>query len=106
MEKLEKLQDIARELLVLWNVTDTSQEERSLFDHVTRYISATVDEVTIPGALALSLIQKAEWEVETLELKASNIEDYPSKMELDPIFSSLLKLDLILLKRLSSSQIK
>lgn len=42
----------------LWNLMDTSEEERSLFDHVTCNISASVDEVTIPGALALDLIEQ------------------------------------------------
>lgn len=37
---------------------DTSEEERSLFDHVTCNVSASVDEVTIPGALALDLIEQ------------------------------------------------
>lgn len=37
---------------------DTPPEERSLFDHVTCNISASVDEVTIPGALALDLIEQ------------------------------------------------
>lgn len=37
---------------------DTPEEERNLFDHVTCNISATVDEVTVPGALALDLIEQ------------------------------------------------
>jgi len=37
---------------------DTTEEERSLFDHVTCNISASVDEVSIPGALALDLIEQ------------------------------------------------
>lgn len=37
---------------------DTSREDKSLFDHVMCNISASVDEVTVPGALALDLIEK------------------------------------------------
>lgn len=37
---------------------DTPEEERSLFDHVTCNISASVDEVAIPGALTLDLIEQ------------------------------------------------
>lgn len=37
---------------------DTPTEERSLFNHVTCNISATVDEVMVPGALALDLIEQ------------------------------------------------
>lgn len=37
---------------------DTSIEERKLFDHVTCNMSASVDEVTVPGALAMDLIEQ------------------------------------------------
>lgn len=37
---------------------DTPAEERSLFDHITCNIEASVDEVTIPGALASDLIEQ------------------------------------------------
>lgn len=37
---------------------DTSEEDRQLFDHVTCNISASVDEVTAPGALAMDLIEQ------------------------------------------------
>ncbi|GER41036.1 microtubule associated protein 65 [Striga asiatica] len=55
---------------------DAPAEERNLFDHVTCNISSpvdevTVDEVTVPGALALD-IEHVEEEVERLDqLKAS-----------------------------------
>lgn len=39
---------------------DTSNEEQSLFDHVTCNLSATVEEVTVPGALALDLIEQVD----------------------------------------------
>jgi len=37
---------------------DTPDEERELFDHVTCNISSSVDEVTVPGALARDLIEQ------------------------------------------------
>lgn len=37
---------------------DTPEEERRHFDHVTCNMSATVDEVTVPGALALDLMEQ------------------------------------------------
>lgn len=37
---------------------DTPDEERGFFDHVTCNISASVDEVTVPGALAWDLIEQ------------------------------------------------
>lgn len=53
-----QLQELATQLIDLWNLMDTPSEERSLFDHVTCNISASVDEVTVPGALALDLIEQ------------------------------------------------
>ena len=37
---------------------DTPLEERRLFDHVTCNMLTSVDEVTVPGALALDLIEQ------------------------------------------------
>lgn len=37
---------------------DTSEEEQALFDHVTCNISASVDELNVPGALAQDLIEQ------------------------------------------------
>ncbi|KAL7584757.1 65-kDa microtubule-associated protein 1 [Lactuca sativa] len=89
-QRLQKLQDLAAELNKLWNLMDTSEEERSLFDHVTCKISSTVDEVTLPGALALDLIEQAEVEVERLdELKGSRMKEIALKKqgELEEIFA-------------------
>ena len=55
---LSQLQELAAQLCDLWNLMETPDEERSLFDHITCNISATVDEVTVPGALALDLIEQ------------------------------------------------
>ncbi|KAL1556242.1 65-kDa microtubule-associated protein 1-like [Salvia divinorum] len=89
-QRLQKLQELATQLIDLWNLMDTPPEERSLFDHVTCNISATVDEVTIPGALALDLIEQAEVEVERLDqLKASRMKEiaFKRQSELEEIFS-------------------
>ncbi|KAI5438719.1 hypothetical protein KIW84_024445 [Lathyrus oleraceus] len=69
---------------------DTPQEERKLFDHVTCNISASVDEVTIPGSLALDLIEQVEVEVERLDqLKASRMKEiaFKKQSELEEIFA-------------------
>ncbi|XAR67414.1 hypothetical protein NMG60_11002166 [Bertholletia excelsa] len=89
-QRLHKLQELASQLIDLWNLMDTTQEERSLFDHVTCNISASVDDVTIPGALALDLIEQAEVEVERLDqLKASRMKEIALKKqsELEEIFA-------------------
>lgn len=53
-----QLQELASQLIDLWNLMDTPPEERALFDHVTCNITALVDEVTSPGALALDIIEQ------------------------------------------------
>lgn len=53
-----QLQESAAQLTDLWNLMDTPMEERRLFDHITCNISSTVDEVTVPGALALDLLEQ------------------------------------------------
>ncbi|KAJ6799025.1 65-kDa microtubule-associated protein 1-like isoform X1 [Iris pallida] len=87
--RLQKLQELAGHLYELWNLMDTPIEERSLFEHVTCNVSAAVDEVTVPGALALDLIEQAEVEVERLdELKASKMKEIALKKqgELEEIY--------------------
>ncbi|XP_052208360.1 65-kDa microtubule-associated protein 1 [Diospyros lotus] len=89
-QRLQKLQELATQLIDLWNLMDTPEEERSLFDHVTCNISASVDEVTVPGALALDLIEQAEVEVERLDqLKASRMKEiaFKKQAELEEIFA-------------------
>ncbi|KAI3828335.1 hypothetical protein L1987_02435 [Smallanthus sonchifolius] len=88
-QRLHKYQDLAAQLTELWNLMDTTEEERSLFDHVTCHISASVDDVTAPGALALYLIEQAEVEVERLnQLKGSRMKEIALKRqgELEEIF--------------------
>ncbi|KAM7279687.1 hypothetical protein ACFE04_006821 [Oxalis oulophora] len=63
--------------------------ERKLFDHVTCNISASVDEVTTPGALAHDLIEQAEVEVERIDLlKASRMKEiaFKKQAELEEIY--------------------
>ncbi|CAN4103976.1 unnamed protein product [Withania somnifera] len=89
-QRLLKLQELATQLIDLWNLMDTPEEQRSLFDHVTCNISASVDEVAIPGALALDLIEQAEVEVERLDqLKASRMKEisFKRQAELEDIYA-------------------
>lgn len=53
-----QLQELAAQLIDIWNLMDTQMEEQELFSHVTCNLSATMDEVTVPGALALDLIEQ------------------------------------------------
>ncbi|KAK8620526.1 hypothetical protein V6N13_067000 [Hibiscus sabdariffa] len=89
-QRLHKLQELATKLIDLWNLMDTPGDERRLFNHVTCNISASVDEVTVPGALALDLIEQAEVEVERLDqLKSSRMKElaFKRQVELEEIFA-------------------
>ncbi|KAE9591198.1 putative microtubule-associated protein, MAP65/Ase1/PRC1 [Lupinus albus] len=89
-QRLHKLQELASQLIDLWNLMDTPLVERRLFDHVTYNMSTSVDDVTVPGALALDLIEQAEVEVERLDnLKASRMKEiaFKKQAELEEIFS-------------------
>ncbi|CAN1242311.1 65-kDa microtubule-associated protein 1 [Linum perenne] len=90
IQRLHKLQELATQLTDLWNLMDTPVDERKLFDHVTCNISATVDEVTMPGSLALDLIEQAEVEVERLDLlKFSRMKEiaFKKQSELEDIYA-------------------
>ncbi|CAL0307376.1 unnamed protein product [Lupinus luteus] len=89
-QRLHKLQELASQLIDLWNLMDTHPEERKLFDHVTCNMSASVDDVTVTGALGLDLIEQAEVEVDRLDqLKASRMKEiaFKKQTELDEIFA-------------------
>ncbi|CAH9108112.1 unnamed protein product [Cuscuta europaea] len=89
-QRLQKLKALAAQLTDLWNLMDTPEEERRLFDHVTCKVSASVNEVSVPGALALDLIEQAEVEVERLDqLKASRMKEIAFKKQavLEEIFA-------------------
>ncbi|KAF3544826.1 hypothetical protein DY000_02001316 [Brassica cretica] len=89
-QRLQKLQELATQLIDLWNLMDTPDEKRDLFDYVTCNISASVDEVTTRGALAHDLIKQAEVEVNRLDqLKASRMKEiaFKKQTELEEIYA-------------------
>ncbi|KAI4366173.1 hypothetical protein MLD38_022087 [Melastoma candidum] len=57
MDFFSTLLALASQLIDLWNLMDTPEEERRLFDHVTCNMSASADDMTASGALALDLIE-------------------------------------------------
>ncbi|KAL6602985.1 hypothetical protein ACP70R_043346 [Stipagrostis hirtigluma subsp. patula] len=90
VQRLAKIQNIASQLSALWNLMDAPVEERQLFQHVTCHMSSTLDEVTVPGALALDVIEQAEVEVERLDqLKATRMKDiaFKKQTELEDIYA-------------------
>lgn len=88
--RLHKLQELSVQLTDLWNLMDTPLDERSLFAHITCNATASINDVTAPGALAHDLIQQAEVEVERLDnLKASKMKEIAIKKqsELEDIYT-------------------
>ncbi|KAL5208796.1 hypothetical protein ABZP36_033231 [Zizania latifolia] len=80
--RLEKLQELVTQLYDLWDLMDAPMEERSLFDHVSCNRTATVEEVTAPGALALDIIDQAQTEVGRLDqLKYSKMKEIAFKKQ-------------------------
>ncbi|WVZ79428.1 hypothetical protein U9M48_027008 [Paspalum notatum var. saurae] len=89
-KRFAKIQTLASQLSDLWNLMDAPVEERQPFQHITCNLSSTLDDVTVPGALALDIIQQAELEVERLDqLKASRMKDiaFKKQTELEDIYA-------------------
>jgi Ase1/PRC1/MAP65 family protein len=55
---IPQIQALASQLSDLWNLMDAPVEERQPFHHITGNMSLTLDEVTVPGALALDIIEQ------------------------------------------------
>ncbi|KAF8658988.1 hypothetical protein HU200_058829 [Digitaria exilis] len=88
--RFSKIQALASQLSDLWNLMDAPMEERQPFHHITCNLSLTLDEVTVPGALALDVIEQAQLEVERLDqLKASRMKDiaFKKQIELEDIYA-------------------
>lgn len=86
--RIQKLKDIVANLFELWNLMDTSKEERNSFLRIT-YIGATSEsEITERGGLSIEMIEKASAEVERLtKLKASRMKElvFKKRLELEEI---------------------
>lgn len=55
-----QLKDIVASLLELWNLMDSSKEERSNFSRVTRIFGISEAEITEPGVLSTEIIEQVE----------------------------------------------
>ncbi|KAK3130811.1 hypothetical protein QOZ80_6BG0498330 [Eleusine coracana subsp. coracana] len=89
-KRFAKIQALASQLSDLWNLMDAPVEERQPFHHVSRNLSVTLDEVILPGALAIDVLQQAELEVKRLDqLKASRMKDiaFKKQTELEDIYA-------------------
>lgn len=80
--RTRKLQETVKKLLELWNLMDSSQEERSHFERITVAIGSS--DVTQAGVLALETIEKTQAEVERLMiLKASRMKELVLKRRIE-----------------------
>ncbi|KAG9454810.1 hypothetical protein H6P81_007714 [Aristolochia fimbriata] len=88
-DRLQKIQDLGVTLMELWNLMNTPVNEQSPFYHVTHMISTSMEEVSGQGRLSSDMIEKAEAEVERLNvLKASKMKELVLKKqdELEEIY--------------------
>ncbi|XP_021821111.1 65-kDa microtubule-associated protein 6-like isoform X2 [Prunus avium] len=78
--RIQKLKDIVASLLELWNLMDSSREERSKFSRITLILGNSEPEIQEPGFLSTDIIEQASAEVERLtELKASRMKELVMK---------------------------
>ncbi|QCD85718.1 Microtubule-associated protein [Vigna unguiculata] len=88
-QRLQKMQELAKLLVELWDLMETPTEEKKEFSHVTRLISASADEVSTRGCLSSEVIEQVEGEVQRLNVvKASKIKDlvFKRQNELENIY--------------------
>ncbi|KAI4343384.1 hypothetical protein L6164_010739 [Bauhinia variegata] len=81
-KRLDKLHHLGKALKNLWNLMDTSYDERQPFSHVIRLLSVSSEQVSEPGSLTLDIIHQAEAEVRRLDqLKASKMKELFQKKQ-------------------------
>ncbi|XP_057453532.1 65-kDa microtubule-associated protein 5 [Lotus japonicus] len=88
-QRLLKVQELTKFLVDLWDLIETPIDEQKAFNHVTRLISASVDEVSTHGCLSSDVIEQVEAEVQRLNaLKASKMKDlvFKRQNELEEIY--------------------
>lgn len=76
LQRMQRLQDLATNLLELWNLMDTPLEEQQMFQNVTCNVAASEHEISEPDALSVASINHVEAEVARLEeLKLSKMKE-------------------------------
>ncbi|KAF8008692.1 hypothetical protein BT93_K2373 [Corymbia citriodora subsp. variegata] len=76
LQRMQRLQDLATNLLELWNLMDTPLEEQQMFQNVTCNVAASEPEISEPNALSVASINHVEAEVARLEeLKLSKMKE-------------------------------
>ncbi|GFS39098.1 microtubule associated protein (MAP65/ASE1) family protein [Actinidia rufa] len=78
--RFQKLKDIVASLAELWNLMDSTKEERSNFSRITSRLGSSELGIIEPGALSTEIIEQASTEVERLnKLKASRMKELVMK---------------------------
>ncbi|XP_019432940.1 PREDICTED: 65-kDa microtubule-associated protein 3-like isoform X1 [Lupinus angustifolius] len=91
IQRMQKLQSLAAELLKMWNMMETPVEEQQKFYNITCKIAAFESEFTEPKMLSIDSIIYVEREVERFQqLKSTKIEEVllRKKLELEEICRS------------------
>ncbi|XP_057785176.1 65-kDa microtubule-associated protein 6-like [Salvia miltiorrhiza] len=74
--RLQKLKDVTGSLFELWNLMDTSKEEKASFLRITSVLGLSESEIVQPGALSPETVQQVSAEVERLtKLKTSRLKE-------------------------------
>ncbi|KAI3717145.1 hypothetical protein L1987_68548 [Smallanthus sonchifolius] len=82
--RFQKLKDIVTSLFELWNIMDTTREEKHHFSRITSVIRLSEAEIVEPGALSTEIIQQVSQEVERLnKLKTSRIKELVMKRRVE-----------------------
>ncbi|KAG5021207.1 hypothetical protein JHK85_017549 [Glycine max] len=83
-----QLKDVVAKLFEVWNLMDSSKEERNCFMKITSIVEASESEITERGILSIEMIEKASAEVDRLaKLKASRMKElvFKKRSELEEI---------------------
>ncbi|KAG1358784.1 65-kDa microtubule-associated protein 6 [Cocos nucifera] len=74
--RIQKLREIVESLFELWNLMDSSEQERKRFGRLTCIIGSPEQDITYPSLLSQETIEQTEAEVERLKnLKASRMKE-------------------------------
>ncbi|XP_071701877.1 65-kDa microtubule-associated protein 6-like [Rutidosis leptorrhynchoides] len=74
--RFQKLKDVVTSLSELWNIMDTSRDEKRQFSRITFMVTLSEDDIVEPGALSPDIIQQLSEEVERLnKLKAGRMKE-------------------------------
>ncbi|XP_047974183.1 65-kDa microtubule-associated protein 6-like [Salvia hispanica] len=78
--RFQKLKDVARSLFELWNLMDTSKEDKASFLRITSVLGLSESEIVQPGALSPETVHQVSAEVERLtKLKTSRLKELVMK---------------------------